>query len=69
MRASERMKIYEWVRDHKDKHGVQYPRLVTIEYVDYEIMRRTLHNLGAGYESIQNPKLKRGTKQLRIFIK
>ena len=69
MKASERMRVYEWITTHKDKSGAQYPKILFANELDYQTIRRRIRQIGspADYELL--PSKDRAIKKMRVFIK
>lgn len=69
MKASERMRVYEWVFAHKDKSGAQYPKILIANELDYQTIRRRIRQIGnpADYELL--PSEDRAVRKIRVFIR
>lgn len=67
MKASERLKLYEWMDEHKTNHGAE--KVVNATAMDYITIRRRINDRKEyiGYELL--PCEKRELKIMRVFIK
>ena len=64
MRRGERIALYDWVDENKNKSGKE--KIVTCTQMDYQTIRAQLAKRPyADYEIVEN---NRDTKTLRVFI-
>lgn len=69
MKASERMRVYEWVFAHKDKPGTQYPKILIANELDYQTIRRRIRQIGAPADYELLPSDDRAVRKIRVFIR
>ena len=67
MKASERIKLYEWMESHKDRHGAE--KVINATIMDYITIRHRINDRKeyVGYELLSCED--REMKRMRIFIK
>ena len=68
MKASERMRVYEWIFAHKDKAGAQYPKILNANELDYRTIRRRIRQIGAPADYELLPSDNRAVRKIRVFI-
>jgi hypothetical protein len=68
LKKSERIAVYEWVEEHKDDKGLEYPIVLDCTHCDYVTIRQKLRKYYpyADYEIVEN---NRDQKYVKVFIK
>ncbi len=69
MKASERIRLYEWIAAHKNNHGAE--KIVTGTYMDLEYIRRWIFDRKdwVWYERLPRVDKYDDNMSMRIFIK